>query len=113
LQDFIKAGIHFEFPQFADAPAAQGGGFGVVGVLNRAPHPNAARVFANWIASKDGLTLYSKTQLQAPARNDIEATWLPEYLIPKPGVKYLDTYEYVFETGQRLDIRDFYTKLLR
>lgn len=113
LDNFIKSGINFEFPQFPDAPDAQGGGFGVVGVLNRAPHPNAARVFANWIASKDGLSIYSKTQLQAPARSDIDATWIPSYLIPQSGVKYLDTYEYNFETGQRLDIRDFYTKLLR
>ncbi|HLY67669.1 MAG TPA: extracellular solute-binding protein [Chloroflexota bacterium] len=113
LASYAKAGLHFDQPQLPDAPNSVGGGFGIVVVMNHAPHPNAARVFANWMASKEGLTLYSQTQLQAPVRNDIDPTWMPSYLIPKPGVKYLDTYEYNFETGQRLQIRDFYQKLLK
>jgi hypothetical protein len=33
--------------------------------------------------------------------------------VPKPGVKYLDTYDYDFEVNQRIKIRDFYDKLLK
>jgi iron(III) transport system substrate-binding protein len=90
-----------------------GGGFGIVVVMNKAPHPNAARVFANWIASKEGQTIYSQTQLQAPVRNDIDPTWVPPQLLPKPGVKYLDTYDYKFVTEQRLQIREFYGRMLK
>ena len=113
LAAYQKAGLTFAQPELPDAPNSMGGGFGIVAVLNRAPHPNAARVFANWMASKEGLTLYSQTQLQVPARNDINPTWIPPNLIPKPGIKYLDTYEYKFETGQRLEIRNYYMKLLK
>jgi hypothetical protein len=38
---------------------------------------------------------------------------MPDRLIPKAGGKYVDTYEYKFATGTRLQARDFYTKLLR
>jgi iron(III) transport system substrate-binding protein len=113
LAPYEQAGIKFDYLEFPDAPPSIGGGFGIVVVLNRAPHPNAARVFANWIASKEGTELYGPTQSQAPVRNDINATWVPERLIPKPGIKYLDTYEYTFATTTRLQIRDFFAKLLR
>lgn len=113
LTEYMQAGVHFEQPPLPDAPNPVGGGFGIVVVMNRAPHPNAARVFANWIASKDGMTVYSKAQTQAPTRSDIDPTWVPSYLIPKSGVKYLDTYEYNFATKQRLQIRDFYAKMLK
>ena len=113
LDPYVKAGVKVAPLDLPDAPNSLGGGFGIVVVMNKAPHPNAARVFANWIASKEGQTLYSQTQLQAPVRNDIEATWVPPELVPKPGAKYLDTYEYKFVTGQRLQIREFYGKMLK
>jgi len=93
LADYDKAGLKFDYLDL--------------------PHPNAARVFANWMASKEGMALYSETQVQAPVRNDITATWMPDRLVPKAGKKYVDTYEYTFATTTRLQIREFYTKLLR
>ena len=113
LDQYSKAGIKFATPELPDAPDGTNGGFGMVVVLNRAPHPNAARVFANWMASKEGMSIYSQTQFQVPVRNDIDPTWLPARVIPKPGVKYLDTYNYEFQTKQRAPIRDFYMKLLK
>jgi iron(III) transport system substrate-binding protein len=113
LDEYQKAGIKFAQLELPDAPSGTNAGFGLTVVLNRAPHPNAARVFANWMASKEGMTLYSQTQFQTPIRNDIDPTWLPEQVIPQPGVKYLDTYDYEFQTKQRTGIREFYAKLLK
>ncbi len=120
LAKYVKAGVKLtssgaaDFPDFPDASSSVGGGFSDVAVYNKAPHPNAARVFANWIASKDALSLYSQLQLSSPARTDIDASkWLEPNLIPKPGVNYLDTYSYEYETTYRLKIRDFYNKLLK
>ncbi len=113
LDEYIKAGLKFAQPELSDAPNGTNGGFGLLVVLNRAPHPNAARVFANWMASPEGMSIYSKTQFQVPVRNDIDANWLPPRVIPKPGVKYLDTYDYEFQTKQRTGIRQFYEKLLK
>ena len=47
-----KQGLPVEVLAVADAPATLSAGNGLLGLLNRAPHPNAAKVFANWIASK-------------------------------------------------------------
>lgn len=113
LQPYIKAGITFEQPELPDAPSALGGGFGDIAVWNKAPHPNAARVFANWIASKEGIELYGPTQTQVSVRTDVDNSWAPASIVPKPGVKYLDTYDYDFEEGPRLKIRSFFGKLLK
>lgn len=113
LTDYINAGITFAQPELPDAPSTLGGGFGMVVLVNKAPHPNAARVFANWMASQEGMSVMSKLQGFAPVRNDINATWMPPNAIPKPGTSYLDTYEYKFATTQRLPIRDWYVKLLK
>ncbi|HLQ35057.1 MAG TPA: hypothetical protein VK457_20415, partial [Chloroflexota bacterium] len=74
---------------------------------------NAARVFANWIASKEGLSLYSQTQGQVPVRSDIDPTWIQRELIPKTGVKYLDTYDYDFVVQERAKIRDFFGSITK
>ena len=44
--------------------------FGSLAMMNRAPHPNAAKVFINWLLSRDGQTLFQKViSLQGDARN--------------------------------------------
>ncbi len=74
----------------ADLPATTTGR--MVLLVNRAPHPNAARVFINWIASKEGLEAYARAYGHATARNDIdEASFLLSEEIPRPGAKYFDT----------------------
>jgi ABC-type Fe3+ transport system substrate-binding protein len=65
-----------------------GGGFNYVCVVNRAPHPNAARLFANWLVSKEGLELYSRLLLHPTMRNDVDESFVPPYEIPQPGVNY-------------------------
>jgi iron(III) transport system substrate-binding protein len=110
---YIKEGIHIAWPRLPDLLETTSGAFGLLCVWNRAPHPNAARLFANWIASKDGLSAYAKTQAAAPVRNDIDPTWVAPDLIPQPGVKYFDTYDYQFEMNERLGIRDYYASILR
>jgi ABC-type Fe3+ transport system substrate-binding protein len=43
-----------------DIPGYVAVGAGHLVVVNREPHPNAARLFANWLASNEGLQLYSR-----------------------------------------------------
>jgi ABC-type glycerol-3-phosphate transport system substrate-binding protein len=70
------------------------GGFGLVGLWTHAPHPNADKVFVNWIASKEGSTLFGRADGSASIRAAVDSTaWLPASLIPKPNGEYLDAYE--------------------
>ena len=42
--------------------------FGSIALMNRAPHPNAAKVFINWLLSRDGQTLFQKSDHRARRR---------------------------------------------
>ena len=81
---------------------AQGGNLGLV---NRAPHPNAARVFINWFLSIEGqLTLQRSLAKIGDAPNslriDISKDDVPPMDRRVRGVKYLD-----LETPDRLNMR--------
>jgi ABC-type Fe3+ transport system substrate-binding protein len=60
-------------------------GFGSVSLMDHAPHPNAAKVYINWLLSKAGQTEWGKTGHDS-RRLDVPHPW-PQYL-PKPGVTY-------------------------
>jgi iron(III) transport system substrate-binding protein len=47
------------------------GGNGIVGILKGAPHPNAAKVFFNWLLSREGQELHGKTAQQPTRRLDV------------------------------------------
>ncbi len=78
----------------------EGGGlvqqFGTVALLNRAPHPNAAKVFINWLLSRSGqISLQKRTATaESPAdslRIDIPKDNVPYHSRRLDGIKYLDT----------------------
>jgi ABC-type glycerol-3-phosphate transport system substrate-binding protein len=78
----------------------EGGGlvqqFGTLALVNRAPHPNAAKVFINWLLSRRGqLALQKRTSTaESPAdslRIDIAKDDVPYLNRRLEGVKYLDT----------------------
>src|SRR5215213_4376959 len=80
---------------------------GHVGIFNNAPHPNAARLFANWVASKEGLQIYAKNRGTSPTRADIDESYLDPEMIAKPGVDYFDSYnwEFVMNTKEKIRLR--------
>ena len=73
--------------------------FGLGALVERAPHPSAARLFLNWIAMKEGQEVWNRTQGSVSVRTDVSSTWAPDYTMPKPGVDYFDsvTWEWTFE----------------
>jgi iron(III) transport system substrate-binding protein len=56
-----------------------------VALFNRAPHPNAAKVFINWLLSKEGQQIYANTLDQASRRLDVVS---PTDRLPDPNVQY-------------------------
>ena len=75
-------------PLAVDSPGGStlSGGFGHVMLINKAPHPNAAKLFANWVLSKEGQQAYVDATNLKSRRADV--TGGPTELIPLPGVKY-------------------------
>ncbi|MBM2811780.1 MAG: ABC-type Fe3+ transport system periplasmic component [Chloroflexi bacterium] len=70
------------------APMSTGGG--AISLVEGGPNPNAAKVFVNWLLSRDGQLNWQK-YIKAPSlRNDINRDDVPPDSIPKLGLNYLD-----------------------
>ena len=74
-------------------------GFGNVMAINRAPHPNAAKVYIDWLLSKEGQTIYAKTSGDNSRRLDVPPGD-PDTL-PKPGVQYLNMQKQQYQEMRR------------
>ena len=85
-----------------DAPGSVAAGFGAVGLMNKAPHPNAARVFVNWLLSKEGIETYSRAYRAATTRNDVDESFLEREAIPEAGVKYsFDSGDWEYNSSEK------------
>ena len=69
----------------SDAGRRVSGGFGNLMLVNRAPHPNAAKVYINWLLSKDGQAAWVEATDLNSRRLDVGG---PAETAPKANVKY-------------------------
>jgi iron(III) transport system substrate-binding protein len=58
---------------------------GNVALANRAPHPNAAKVYVNWLLSREGQTTFSKTAGDPSHRVDVPIDHVQPWELPQPG----------------------------
>jgi iron(III) transport system substrate-binding protein len=87
IERFIEEGMPI---QAVDPRKVKEGGyvtssFGNVALANRAPHPNAARIYLNWILSPEGQTLYSKASGDPSRRADVAKDHVRPWEIPEQG----------------------------
>ena len=78
------------------------GGFGTVMRIKNGPNPNAAALFVNWFASRDGQEMWEREMLEVSMRTDVAHTAPPEYILPRPGVSYIDDYDPDYYVRQRM-----------
>jgi len=75
--------------------ASLSGAFGQLALMNRAPHPNAAKVFVNWLLSREGQSAFQRViSMPGEAKNSRRID-VPKDHIPAPerrldGGKYFD-----------------------
>ena len=67
---------------FPRGPQLISGGYGLVGLMNHAPHPNAAKLFVNWLASKAGQDAFSNALLEPSLRTDVTYQNVPPNPLP-------------------------------
>jgi iron(III) transport system substrate-binding protein len=69
------------------------GGYGHLTILKNAPHPNATRVFVNWLLGKDGQEIFSRAMGVGTRRLDVDTKWLKEFgVIPAKDGLTLEQY---------------------
>lgn len=54
-------------------------GSGALSVVKNATHPNATKVFVNWLLGKEGQEIYGKAMGQATRRLDVDTQWLAAF----------------------------------
>jgi len=60
-------------------------GNGAMALINRPAHPNAAKVYINWLLSKEGQTTFVRPMGYVSRRLDVPTDHVPEWRIPIPG----------------------------
>jgi ABC-type Fe3+ transport system substrate-binding protein len=75
-----------------DGVAMEAGGT-MISLMNRAPHPNAAKVLINWFLSREGQSIVQKGEAKEPGpnslREDIPKDDLPTWSHRQKGVRYI------------------------
>ncbi len=87
VKEFADAGAPLAFATPAEGTYLSAGN-GNVALINRAPHPGAARLLINWLLSREGGEMYSKVHGSQSARLDVGTEGLVQASIRKPGEKY-------------------------
>lgn len=113
IKEYQEAGVPLEAPILKETADVLGGD--TVGLIDRAPHPNAAKVFINWLLSKEGQTIYARVRGTQSAREDVPTDHLPSWQIRQPGVDYpMQTEEYVLKEREvRPKAKDIFGHLVR
>jgi ABC-type Fe3+ transport system substrate-binding protein len=97
LLPFIKAGLPVvPLPTPKEGVFATGG-YGHLSIIKNPPHPNAAKVFVNWLLGRDGQEIFGRAMGVGSRRLDVETKWLKEFgvIAAKDGL--------TFEQYQRLE----------
>jgi ABC-type Fe3+ transport system substrate-binding protein len=95
------------------APGTLSAGNGLLGLINKAAHPNAARIFVNWLASKEGMDILGRARHKPTTRNDLDESYTLPWEVPKPGVDYVDAYDWEFTHTMRTKVNGIMKELLK
>jgi iron(III) transport system substrate-binding protein len=90
IAPYVQAGVNVDIRKFGPAPELNDvtiGGSTLFVVKNR-PHPNATRLFLNWLLSKDVQAGFAKATEQNSRRTDV-ASVADEDGTPVKGAKYI------------------------
>lgn len=93
VAEMQQLGMPIKFSPLMKEGTYSTAGFGSAIVLDKAPHPNAAAVFLNWVLTQEGQTVWSKATAYASRRLDVPRDHLPEASRPDPKGNYMSNYK--------------------
>ncbi len=96
--------------QFTDG-AAVSAGFGSVSYIDQAPHPNAAKVFVNWLVSREGQEAWQRETETPSLRVDVPKDKL--FDTPQPNVSYENLASEEYISLQQSVLQDVIDKALQ
>ena len=73
---FLKAGLPVKpLPDMKEGTYTSCGS-SATSIVKNSPHPNATKVFINWLYGKEGQEIYGKAMGQATRRLDVDTKWM-------------------------------------
>jgi iron(III) transport system substrate-binding protein len=85
----------------------------LLSAANKPPHPNAQRVFVNWMAGKEALEIYSRNYDTVTLRADADESFLDPRTIPQAGVSYWDNDAWEWRSRGKLETGAKFRALLK
>ena len=82
VDPYIKSGLPIKVLTSIKERMGGSNGFGAVAIMVNAPHPNAAKVYINWLLGKEGQELYGRALTQGTRRLDVDTKWLARFNTP-------------------------------
>jgi iron(III) transport system substrate-binding protein len=87
VEDFLTT-------RWKETPILYSGSNGTLALMNQAPNPNAAKVFINWLLSREGQASFQKIMNTPDLTAESMRTDIPKDPVPRenrrmPGVKYV------------------------
>jgi iron(III) transport system substrate-binding protein len=76
---FIKAGLPVVPLPMPKEGLYISGGYGHLTIFKKQPHPNATKVFVNWLLGREGQEIFSKGMGVGSRRLDVDTKWLNEF----------------------------------
>ncbi len=85
-----------------------------MGLVNRSPHPNAAKVYINWLLSRETQTQWTRASGNWSRRVDLSQDHLNPRIIPRVQniAKYQMNYKEKW-VSKRKEIQDFLRKIVK
>jgi len=106
---FIKAALPLSaFPTPKEGLYTTGG-YGHLTIIKNAPHPNAGKVFVNWLLGKEAQEIFSKAMGAPTRRLDVDTKWSKEFgvLAAKDGLTLEQFYRMENQSEERIyKVRD-------
>ena len=82
VDPYIKGGLPIKTLTSITERMGGSNGFGAVAIMANAPHPNATKVYINWLLGKEGQELYGRALTQGSRRLDVDTKWLARFNTP-------------------------------
>ncbi len=79
FQPFIKANLPVVPLPVPKEGLYVSGGYGHLVILKNQPHPNATKVFVNWLLSRDGQEVFARGMGVGSRRIEIDTKWLRDF----------------------------------
>lgn len=102
LDEMREDGLPIAAIHADDLESTVSSGNGLLGLMADAPHPNAAKLFANWLACPAGNAVWARSQGYSSLRSDVTVD-VPETTTFDPAETYWDLYRWDLVTGDDIN----------